>query len=517
MKKNSFIIAAALLVVFFLNTAAAAPVKAADENMYETFSFEGNEADYDEFIHLLSAKLVYDSLTDYEGQSVAEYVAARPALYQNEIWEGSGITYDSLYRYFIGDYTIRKVFDENDKSGMYAVLFEKDKELILSFRGSDSFFDTLAWDESNDWINTDFRFALQNELSGQFRDVDGCLDYVEKNFHIKDGSYDYTFAGHSLGGALVVYASMRSGYYGYSFDGAAGHVIDLIYSDRYLDLSEFKGVDKQNFCNYTDETGYPIADMIQHTNAHAMYQVDRETFLDHLNENTFVPRAAQAESHIIWSTVRYDGNVISLTDRVRADEDGYTFAPKDAVTLSIAKPVSKFTDVILSLIKGGFNRDFFSMLKISVGAAKDKKLILCSSEGGKQRALDFATIFGGYTAGTVLYGGDGDDELTGYDYDDVLIAGRGDDVLVGGKGMDKYIISKNPGHTTKITDEDGVTRIMFKNMDVRSLKDIGIDSATSKGTVITFRDGQKIILDVKGEIKFYAYDGNEIKQLEVNE
>lgn len=238
-----------ILCLPFENTACAK-----ENEYYTSFSFEGDEADYREFIHLLLAKLVYDDLAGFEGKVIADYVNSTAA-YDQEIWAGSSITFKNLYSYFAGDFYIEKIFDMNSESGLYAVAFFRDKDLILSFRGSDAIYKSFILDESNDWVNTDLRFALQNELSSQFDSVDFCLDYIKDHYDIENKQYNYTFSGHSLGGALVAYASIKSGYYGYSFDGAIGHVIDLIYSDKYLEIDSYYGVDKQNFCNYTDAPG----------------------------------------------------------------------------------------------------------------------------------------------------------------------------------------------------------------------------------------------------------------------
>lgn len=472
----------------------------------EGVSFEGDSADYEEFIHLLLAKIVYDSLNEYEGKSVADYVNGNPDLYDKEIWKDSQILYKQVYDTFIGDYKIAKIIDENDNSGMYAVVFTRDKEIVLTFRGSDTIYDSPLLDESNDWVNTDFRFALQNQLSSQFKDVDRCLRYIENQYQVSKGEYDYTFAGHSLGGALVAYSSIMTGYYGYSFDGAVGHVIDIIYSDRYLEVASFEGSDKQNFCNYTDKVGYPIADIIQHTNSEAIYQLDRETNLKHLNENTLVPKLAQAGSHIIWSTVQYDGRVISLTDKVKAKNSGYTYAPKKKISIDIAKPASSFFDVVWTFVKSGFKLDVVKMISTLTSSVKDKKVILASSSGGRIDSFDIGSFLGGYTSGTVLYGGKGDDKLIGYKYDDVLIAGTGNDTLDGGKGDDKYVIDANPNGTTIIKDESGTTRIMFRNMNIRSLAGL-----SCKNDKLELDNNQIIEFDIASDetVKLYAYnDGN---------
>ena len=298
-----------------------------------------------ELTHLLFAKLVYDYLDGYQGKTVEEYVNDNSKLYAEEIWEDSGVTYQQLYNSVIGDWEIYNICNHNKTTGFYAVAFKKDEKVIIAYRGSEMFTDEFALDESNDWTGTDFKFALFNELSTQFEDADAFYRIVECNLamegHKEDG-LDITLTGHSLGGALCAYESLKSGCYGYSFDGACGHIIDLTYYYGYLDIDDFTGTDDLDnipFVNYTDTTGYEVADLIQHTYADYMYQVDRETNLDNLNEYTLIPKTADAGSHIIWSTLKAEDGRVIFTDKVDAGTNGFTYEPYGPVYLDITKNV----------------------------------------------------------------------------------------------------------------------------------------------------------------------------------
>ena len=209
----------------------------------ETF---GEAEENDELKHLLFAKLVYDYLDGYEGKKVIDYINDNPDLYDSKIWEGQGVTYQNLYNTTIGEWEIYKIYNNNSKTGFYAVAFKKDNKVVIAFRGSEMFTEEFALDESNDWTGTDFKFALFNELSAQFEDAD--YFYKTVLFKLgregyKENRVDITLTGHSLGGALCAYESLISGKYGYCFDGACGHIIDLTYYYGYLDIDNFTGTD----------------------------------------------------------------------------------------------------------------------------------------------------------------------------------------------------------------------------------------------------------------------------------
>ncbi|MCM1273349.1 MAG: hypothetical protein NC225_01640 [Clostridium sp.] len=471
--------------------------------------FDGTETDLDELNHLLLSKLVYDYLDGYEGRTVREYVQDNPDLYAGEIWTDSGITYESLYGKFIGDYEILKIYNNNDVTGFYAVAFLGEAEAVLVFRGSEMFTDEFALDESNDWIGTDFKFALLNELSGQFPDAKAAYDDLRKSLEGKNVSI--TFAGHSLGGALVCYASVVTGEQGYSFDGACGHVIDLVYFYNYMDIDGFTGIEDSTFCNYTDDTGYVAADIIQHTNAEYMYQLDRKTNLNQLVENTLIPKLSTAGSHIAWSTVGHDENKIYLLDKCVKGEETYTYAPTGSKTLDITKNIveagmeniGKF-----SIHEGLESIDTDMFTAISMGAVKDGRVMLASRRGSVLRAYDGIGVNSSFAVSTVLYGGMGNDKLYGYVADDILIAGGGINVLDGGLGNDTYIIDSYAGSQTIICDAGGEeSNLVFRNM--------GVTDSTKLlyfGNSFKFPDGQTVRLDMnqtREAVKLYSFNDGE--------
>ncbi len=477
-----------------------------------------------ELTHLLFAKLVYDYLDGYQGKTVEEYVNDNSKLYAQEIWEDSGVTYQQLYNFVVGDWEIYNICNHNKTTGFYAVAFKKDEKVIIAYRGSEMFTDEFALDESNDWTGTDFKFALFNELSAQFEDADAFYRIVECNLAmegLKDGSLDITLTGHSLGGALCAYEALKSGCYGYSFDGACGHIIDLTYYYGYLDIDDFTGTDDLDnipFVNYTDTTGYDVADLIQHTYADYMYQVDRETNLENLNEYTLIPKTADAGSHIIWSTLKAEDGMVTFTDKVDAGTNGFTYEPYGPVYLDITKNVIEAGmenvnfDTPWNIIDYE-NIDYQQLAGSLTGIVKNGRVVLASSQGGVVTAYDNVGVNSAFDLDTVMYGGKGDDHLIGYVADDVLISGTGTDILDGNLGNDTYVIDMNPGKVTTIRDIGGEkTSIILRNSSVAKLDKIKVDGSGR----LELGDNQYVDLDIatKAEnVELYTYNNGKLKKI----
>lgn len=503
--------------------AYAQPVYATD-GMAEPIETFGDEGEQEELEHLLFAKLVYDYLDGYEGKTVKEYVDDNPDLYSNEIWEDSGVTYTSLYNLVIGDWEIYKICNNNDTSGFYSVAFKNGNDVIIAFRGSEMFTEEFALDESNDWTGTDFKFALFNELSTQFEDADNFYRLVVNNL-VKDGikveQVNITLTGHSLGGALCAYEALKSGKYGYSFDGACGHIIDLTYYYGYLDIDNFTGIDDVEnipFCNYTDDTGYQVADIIQHTYAEYMYQIDRETNIDGLNEYTLIPRAADAGSHIIWSTLKAENGMVSFTPQVNVNENGYTYEPVGPVYLDITKNVIQTGMENVSFdtpwnIIDYENINYEELAGSLTGIIKNGRVVLASVNGGTLTAYDDVGVNSAFAINVVMYGGKGDDHLIGYVADDVLIAGTGTDILDGSLGNDTYVIDKNPGNVTTIRDIGGEkTSIILRNSNINRITRLKVDDLGR----IALGDNQYLDLDIETDsenVEFYTYYNGKLKSI----
>ena len=485
---------------------------------YESIEFvSGDESEEEEIIHLLLAELSYDYLDGYEGKEVSEYINDHTEDHNLEIWEYSGITYKALYNSIVGDWKIYQVFNFNRRSGFYGVVFVKDNHAIFALRGSDMFTEEFPLDESNDWIATDFKFAIMNKLSRQFDDFDRCYHKLIRSFR-RGGETEITLTGHSLGGALVSYGSLVTGKRGYSFDGACGHVVDLVYFEQYLKV-DFSGVGSEEdmkFVNYTDDTGYMVADLIQHTNTDYLYQIDRVTYLDNLCENSLLPKVASAGAHLIWSTLSYEGNKVFFTDKVLNEGEEYTYEPEGPLYIDIHKNVLQAGIEEFNIYEPWNyfdDLDWGYMWDAFMGNIIDGRVVLASGEGDKLYASKKASD-NKYSVNTVLYGGKGDDYLIGGRGDDVLISGQGGlDVLEGGYGEDTYVIDYNPGQLVTISEvgEEKVI-LIFRNPSASFLKG---HNFKDDGT-IEMGEGQSVTLVAEQEyenILIYTYCDNKMKYL----
>lgn len=112
---------------------------------------------------------------------------------------------DKIDRYQAKDWKVVETFDKNGpgESGLYGVVIETDRGLIVAFRGSES--PSELQNIHQDWINADLAL-LQGRLTAQQQDANAFLrDLKEKGYFEKYD--DITFAGHSLGGNLAEHST----------------------------------------------------------------------------------------------------------------------------------------------------------------------------------------------------------------------------------------------------------------------------------------------------------------------
>ena len=519
MKNIIIVLCMIVIIVFNYSMPIFAEESEEEQAYYESVEFiSADEAEREEIIHLLLAKLTYDYLDGYEGRTVAEYIDEHPEEYDMEIWEDSGITYRALYNSIIGDWNIYKVFNHNAVTGFYGVVFINEDRVIYSLRGSDMFTEEFPLNESNDWIATDFKFAIMNELSRQFDDFDSSYKVLVSLLQ-KDGYGDYeiTLTGHSLGGALVTYGSLTTDCFGYSFDGACGHVIDLIYMEDYLKIDGFTGandISNVKFINYTDDTGFLVADLIQHTGTGNFYQIDRTSFVDGMLDNDFMSQVADADAHHIWSVLSYEDNKVFFNDKVDCEDSGYTYMPEDVVYIDINKNVVEATLEEFDIFAPWeffFDFDTEYMIDSALGNVKNGRVVLAPISGGEF----FADKHGGndeeYDVDTVMYGGVGDDQFIGGAGDDVFVSGGGMfNTLYGKGGEDTYVIDAVSNQINFIMDLEGEkVKLIFRNPNRNIMKTMKL----SDDGVISLPEGQEITIGDKSEfsdVELYICRGDRL-------
>lgn len=174
---------------------------------------------------LESDKSVYDKLQkelEHAPNSAKQYKAEQAlALYEEIIKE------ESEY----GDWVIKAVKDDNNKSGFYGCLIETaPDEAIIGFRGSET---DDAEDFINDWVKADAGAFFLDETPQQ-QMAEEFMQEINDQYN-----YDrYYTSGHSLGGHLSNHAVITAPndmkdkiQQSYSFDG-------LGFSDKYLKIHQ---------------------------------------------------------------------------------------------------------------------------------------------------------------------------------------------------------------------------------------------------------------------------------------
>ncbi len=447
----------------------------------------------DEIIHLIFSDMAYARIPasfKNSGKTVAQWLLEKTYLeipegepgYDEEemtqpIFEQSDMNRLQVYQ-MLGDWIIADVID--GEAGYAANVFRKGNDVIIAYRGSEggpaSMFTTDA-----DW-RVDMRFALLNQLDG--RQFNAALE----TYRTYANTGNVTLTGHSLGGALVTYVSTLTGARGYSFDGAAGHVIDLTYLFEPQAI-DFHSMDQMPFVNITDPPSVPTfgADLIQHTN---------ETLLPGICYQTN-PQAIPYYSTLFWTHQQYsntrpsaDGTLLEfmpITERHQPANPWY--ASVDYSFLGIA--TGGICGVLVGLVTGGLPGAIGiggsgglllgalgRMVKVGnvhLGTAGNDVI---SALTGVQSVLDLTAVI----TENVIYGGDGVDSLVGAASGDVLIPGSLEgDWLAGGLGSDVYLLDAGQPGTVYLSDTIGQDVIRLHNagsLTVGAIAPTGYDAAS---------------------------------------
>jgi len=433
----------------------------------------------DEITHLIFSDLAYRHINSkYVGRTVSEWQADitqeideeaeklstdpnyEPKLDHNSFNELNGQLYDSDSLRVIdvlgmvGDWVIKEVI--HGDNGYAAAVFQKGNDIIIAYRGSEG--DIIkSVQDGEDW-SVDLGFALFDYLDeGQFRDA------LETYYKYADQG-NVTLTGHSLGGALVTYVSIVTGAEGYSFDGAAGHVVDLTYLFEPLRI-DFSSKNNMTFTNYTDPPGASTlgADLIQHTNADLFPGVCYKT-----NPNA----AKNGYPEFFWTHQRFSNTKLS--------EDGKAieFMPVAETHSPKAKWYASVDYEYLGILEGAAVGALGGLpsglaggvIGAGVGRLVKKGNVILGDTGDDNLSvLSFISNPLDYTAvvtRNVIYGGDGKDVLYGAAGSDVLAPGElKGDLLCGGLGNDDYILDCKNGGEVYISDSSGSDRIILNGVD----------------------------------------------------
>ncbi len=132
--------------------------------------------------------------------------------FPNEIWSYSGRDiFEKSFSPFLNKWKVLGIKDETyskgkDKTGFYAVAFEKDKKVIIAYRGSEigSFGEAYK-----DFIETDLLIGLDKKPRQLEQGVEFYRELLEAGYK------SISLTGHSLGGGIAQYVALISDMEGY--------------------------------------------------------------------------------------------------------------------------------------------------------------------------------------------------------------------------------------------------------------------------------------------------------------
>ena len=450
----------------------------------------------DEVTHLIFADMAYARIPEsFEGKTVAQWLSAKtynqipaesPGYDKTEMsrpaFKGSDMNRIRIYS-MVGDWIIRDVIE--GEAGYAAVVFRKGEDVIIAYRGSEGGPQTVF--NGEDWY-VDAEFALMNYLDP--KQFDAALETCKS--YLRGVSGSVTLTGHSLGGALVTYVSLVTGAKGYSFDGAAGHVVDLTYlfePTRIFFTSKYA----MPFTNFTDPASLATfgADLIQHTRTDLYPGVCYETN----------PDAIAYYPGLFWTHQQYSNT------RPTADGKGLEFMPLaerhyvanryyasvDYAYLGIligaagvgsaAPGLGKILDGVLGGTLGAFRGRLAKKGGVILGSTLNDDLSVANMTGLLDCTANVTT--------NVLYGGDGTDTLVGAASGDILVSGCMEgDHLSGGLGDDVYVIDTTYRGNVYISDTIGSDSIILNSRNsysYYSVTALGFDEdSNSYGFNVTY-------------------------------
>lgn len=320
-----------------------------------------------------------------------------------KIWKSKTITFADWYSEVAGDWNIvPNSIVSNPTTGFQATAFDSPdgKRRIIAYRGTES------WND----IKTDARLLIV-QMDPQLGEA---YSYFEK--FGKNTAREVLLVGHSLGGALAGYVSMRTGTKAITINGATGLAIDVAYKKDYLQLaSVFKGVETWNFTNHVTSGLVDANNAIVCTN-NTQYDFFKYPF----NQDT--NREFLWKEHATMAFVSYS----DTENRFVINRPGVRVGDKTGGTKEIRNILlgGKF-----SLYLGTTDNDnLFGLLEIQTKIS--------------------------------AFGGDANDQIVTSLKSDVLVGGAGRNTLYPGEGNDIILITNGD---YVIRDPSGNDKIMLLN------------------------------------------------------
>lgn len=132
--------------------------------------------------------------------------------FPNEVWSyGGSDIFEKTFHAFLYEWKIIGIMNDTyrqgtEKTGFYAIAFEKNKQIVISYRGTEL---SSFGEAYKDFIETDFVISVDRKPKQLEQGVEFYKEILEKEHK------SISLTGHSLGGAIAQYVALISDLKGY--------------------------------------------------------------------------------------------------------------------------------------------------------------------------------------------------------------------------------------------------------------------------------------------------------------